>query len=145
MGRKPAATSGRTRTSESGGNATLARSRNSLHAPAMLKIAYLVLAFSGAGLLAACVQMRADDPPIVVNVKSDGEQCRVTVLRNPYSQPQSFLRVTQAQLLQVGRETKSRRAIVVVGGNTPYKCMGAAIITLQQAGLLVDLAPWDDR
>jgi hypothetical protein len=111
----------------------------------MPKMAYLLVAFSGAAPLSACVQIRADDPPIVVNVKSAGEECRVTVLRNPYSQPQDFVRVTHAQLLQAGRENKSRRAIVVVGGDTQYKCLGAAIITLQQAGLLVDLAPWNDR
>jgi hypothetical protein len=29
--------------------------------------------------------------------------------------------------------------------NAQYKCIGAAIITLQQAGSRVDLAPWDSR
>jgi hypothetical protein len=29
--------------------------------------------------------------------------------------------------------------------NAEYKCIGAAIITMQQAGLQVDLAPWDSR
>ena len=82
---------------------------------------------------------------MVVNVKSEGDQCRVTVVRNPYAQPLEFARVTQAQLLQFGRQTRSRRAIVVSDVNAQYKCVGAAIITLQEAGLLVDLAPWDSR
>jgi hypothetical protein len=81
----------------------------------------------------------------VVNVKSDRDQCRVTVIRNPYVPPLAFTRVSQEQLLRIGRETKSRRAVVVSDVNAEYKCIGAAIITLQQAGLSVDYAPWDSR
>ena len=111
----------------------------------MLKLRTTAVALSGAALLAACVEMKAIDPPIVVNVKSEGDQCRVSVLRNPFVQPLVFARVNQRQLLQIGRQAKSHRAIVVSDVNAQYKCIGAAIITLQQAGSRVDLAPWDSR
>jgi hypothetical protein len=111
----------------------------------MLKAAAIAVALSGAASLGGCVDFKTNGPAIVVNVKSEGDECRVTVTRNPYVQPLSFIRVTQAQLLQVGRETRSRRAIVVADVNAQYKCMGAAIITLQEAGLLVDFAPWESR
>ena len=82
---------------------------------------------------------------MVINVKSDGDECRVTVVRNAFVQPLQFTRVNQAQLLQIAQQAKSRRGIVVSDVNAQYKCMGAVIITLQQARLSVDLAPWDSR
>src|SRR5579864_5844591 len=96
-------------------------------------------------VLGACVQVRSDDPPLVVNVKSAGDECRVTVQRASFAQPFNFIRVNQAQLLQFGRETKSGRAILIYDLNAQYKCVGAAILTLQQAGLMVSPVVWDSR
>jgi hypothetical protein len=82
---------------------------------------------------------------MVVNVKSEGDTCRVTFVPNSFVQPLNFTRVNQEQLLQMSRQAKSRRAIVVSDLSAQYKCIGAAIITLQQAGSSVDLAPWDSH
>ena len=60
--------------------------------------------------------------------------CRVTV---------DGQRVTQKQLLDIARRSPGRRGIIVYAQNAPYKCIGAAIITLQEAGLhSVDAAAW---
>jgi hypothetical protein len=85
--------------------------------------------------LSACIQFRPSEPPLVANVRAEGQECRVTVNRQ---------RVTQNQLLEIARRATHRHGIVVYEGNAPYKCIGAAIITMQQAGLQsVDLALWD--
>jgi hypothetical protein len=106
--------------------------------PSVLALCTALLALGG------CVQsMSGASSPIVVNVKSVADGCRVTVARDPSSYPLNFVRVDQAHLLQMGREAKGRRAIVAFDMNAEYKCIGAAIITMQQAGLRVDLAPWD--
>jgi hypothetical protein len=81
----------------------------------------------------------------VVNVKNAGDECIVTVQRQHIAQDPDFVRVKQAQLLEIGRQAKSRRAIVVSDVKAQYKCIGAAITTLQQAGLAVDFAVWDSR
>ena len=96
-------------------------------------------------VVAGCVQFRSSYPPIVVNVRTEANECRVTVARDPSTRPLNFIRVNQAQLLQIGREAKSRRAIVISDVTAQYKCIGAAIITMQQAGLMVDFAVWDSR
>jgi hypothetical protein len=51
--------------------------------------------------------------------------------------------VTQKQLLNIARRAPGRHGIIVFALNTPYKCIGAAIITMQEAGLQsVEAAPW---
>lgn len=96
-------------------------------------------------LLGGCVQFSSSAPPLVVNVTSEGEACRVIVAADPYSHPLAYTQVHQDQLRQIGRYTKSRRAIVVYDLKAQYKCIGAAIVTAQQAGLVVDAVPWNSR
>jgi hypothetical protein len=96
-------------------------------------------------LSGGCVQLGDRDPPLVVNVRADGEECRVAVARPSSTQPPLFATVHQQQLLYIARSEQTRRAIVVSDLNAPYKCIGAAIITMQQAGKMVDLATWDGR
>lgn len=85
------------------------------------------------------------EPPLVVNVSANGAECRVAVARPSNTQPAVFAKVHQDQLLAIARSEKTRRAIVVSDLNAAYKCIGAAIITVQQAGKMVDLATWDSR
>ena len=104
----------------------------------MNKLFLLGALTGGAALLAACVQLREREPPLVVNVKRDGDGCRVTVEGE---------RVTSDRLLEIGRGAARRRAIIVYAkdDDTPYKCIGGAIYTLQRAGLAtVDAAMLDD-
>ena len=54
-------------------------------------------------------------------------------------------RVTSDQLIELGRRVHDRRGIVLYDKNTPYKCTGSALVTLQGAGLtFVEAAMWDD-
>jgi hypothetical protein len=63
--------------------------------------------------LGACVRpMPVQSSPIVVNVKSLADECRVSVAPDPVSQALNFVRVDRAKLLQMGRQARSRRAIV---------------------------------
>jgi hypothetical protein len=111
----------------------------------MANLRLIIAILAAAIALPGCVQFGSNQPPLVVNVKSESESCRVTVEREPFAQPLDFIRVSQAQLLDIGRQTKARRAIVIYDVNVPYKCIGAAIVTLQEAGLTVDAAVWDSR
>ena len=86
--------------------------------------------------LSACISVQSGTP-IVLSVKAEGDGCRVTV---------DGARMTSDQLLTLGRGSPNRRAIVLYDKSTPYKCTGAAIVTLQRAGLVsVEAAMWDDR
>jgi len=85
-------------------------------------------------VLSSCVPAVSGQPPLVANVSAEGETCRVTV---------DGRRVTQTQLLDIARRSPGRHGIIVYAQNAPYKCIGAAIITLQQAGLQsVDAVVW---
>lgn len=99
---------------------------------------------AGLPTLAGCIQLGGGQSPLLVNVKGNADECRVTVARD-IAQASNFTRVSQPQLVDIARHAKSRRAIVVSDLHAPYKCIGATIITLQQAGLKVDLAAWDGR
>lgn len=100
----------------------------------------------GMTALGGCIQYGAsDDTPLVVNVRSYGDECRTTVARNPGSQPLNFVSVSETQLSEIGRSAKGRRAILIYDLTAEYKCIGAAIGALQQAGLKVDSAPWESR
>jgi hypothetical protein len=115
----------------------------SLHHYQMRHLALAYCMITGFVVLGGCVQFGPQNPPLLVNVKSDGDNCRVTVQR--VAQTPEFVRVSQAQLLEIGRQTKALRAVVIYDMNAKYKCIGAAILTLQQAGLAVDPALWDSR
>jgi hypothetical protein len=95
--------------------------------------------------LSGCVQLGYRDPPLIVNIRANGEECRVSAARPSSTQPPVFTTVHQPELLAMAVREKARRAIVVYDLNAPYKCLGAAIITMQQAGKMVDLAAWDSR
>jgi hypothetical protein len=85
-------------------------------------------------VLSSCVPATSGQPPLVANVTAAGQACRVTV---------DGQRVTQKQLLDIARRAPGRHGIIVFALNTPYKCIGAAIITMQEAGLQsVEAAPW---
>ena len=87
-------------------------------------------------MLAACVHTQSYTEPLVVSVKRDREQCRVTV---------NGERMTSETLLELGRRAPNRRGIVLYNKETPYQCTGAAIVTLQRAGLAyVESAMCDD-
>ena len=96
-------------------------------------------------IVGGCAQFSTSAPLLVVNVTSEGDACRVTVAADPYNHPLAFTQVHQEQLKQIGRNTKRRRAIVVYDVMAKYKCIGAAIVTAQQAGLVVDAVPWNGR
>lgn len=86
-------------------------------------------------LLVACVQPRQSSPVLVVSVMRGGDGCHVTVEGES---------VTSERLLDIGRSSPQRRAIVIYDKDTPYKCIGGAIFTLQRAGLTsVDAVMWD--
>ena len=86
-------------------------------------------------LLASCVQLRARQNPLIVNVQADGDLCDVSVKGE---------RVTSARLLQIGRSAGTLKGIVVYARGTPFKCVGGAVFTLQLAGLSnVDAAMWN--
>ena len=107
-----------------------------MHDGGVDKVFLLGLLTVGAGLLTSCVQLHERAPPLVVAVKRDGDGCRVTV---------NGERVTSGRLLEMGRSATRRRAIVLYVRDTPYKCIGGAVYTLQHAGLVnVDMAMWDD-
>ena len=93
------------------------------------------LLVGGAALLAACVRVERGGPPLVVSVKRDGDGCRVMVEGEA---------VTSDRLTDIGRSAKARRAIVLHDKDTPFKCIGGAVLTLQRAGLdRIHVAMWD--
>jgi hypothetical protein len=100
----------------------------------MRKLLLLGVVSAGADFLAACVQTRQSSPALVISAKRDGDGCRVTVEGE---------RVTSERLLEIGRSSPRRRAIVIYDKDTPYKCIGGAVFTLQRAGLAsVEAVMW---
>lgn len=86
-------------------------------------------------IVASTAQARLNQFPFVVNVIKTGETCRATVEGED---------VTSDRLLQLGRASARRRAIIVFNRGTVYRCIGGAIYTLQRAGFAqVDIAQWD--
>ena len=87
--------------------------------------------------LCGCVDVQPGTPALVVSVRTEANNCRATV---------DGKRVTTEELLGIARGDPRRRGIVLYDKDTPYKCVGATIITLQHAGLMfVEAAMWDDR
>ena len=101
----------------------------------MNKLLLFGLLLGGAALIAGCIQVQSSASTLVVNVKRDGDGCHVSV---------NGERVTSDRLLEIGRNGRNRRAIVVFDKDTPYKCIGGAIFTLQRAGIpFVEPALWE--
>jgi len=97
----------------------------------MMKTSWILVAL----VLSGCVQTSLGQPPLVANVSAVGEECRVTV---------DGQLVSQKQLLDISRRSAGRHGIIVFALNTPYKCIGTAIITMQEAGLQsVQAAAWN--
>jgi hypothetical protein len=75
--------------------------------------------------------------PLVVNVQGEGTGCYVGV---------NGAKVTSERLVQIARAERNRRAIVVFAKDAPYKCVGSAVVVLQQGGIAkIDVAPWFGR
>lgn len=63
--------------------------------------------------------------PLIVEAAADGRDCHITVEHG---------RVTSQRLLQIASAGSHSWAIVRMERDAPYKCVGAVLITLQQAG-----------
>ena len=63
--------------------------------------------------------------PLVVEAAADGNSCHITV---------DHQQVTSQQLLQIASAGKHRWGLIRMKRDLPYKCVGAVIITLQEAG-----------
>jgi hypothetical protein len=70
-----------------------------------------------------------------------GQQCRVSVATD--ANHRQFVQIHQDELRKIGRKTPSRHAIVVYDLKADYVCRGSAIVTMQQAGFIVDAVPWN--
>ncbi|WP_106639865.1 hypothetical protein [Allosphingosinicella vermicomposti] len=89
-----------------------------------------------AALLGSCVRTAPAGVPLVVSAKRDGEGCLIIIEGE---------RASSERLLEIGRATNKTRAIVIYFKDTPYKCLGGAIFTLQRAGIaFVDAAMADE-
>ena len=93
----------------------------------MIVLALPILAALTVGTQDVAVQ------PMVVTVQQVGNACYLKL---------NSAHVTFDVLLKSARRQRGRRAVVVFGKDAPYKCVGAAIITLQQAGVMdIDTRP----
>lgn len=101
----------------------------------MRKLPIIGVMLGCGALLAACVSIRLNEPPLVVSVSRDGETCRIVV---------SGERVTSDRLFEIARPSWKRRVVVIYDRETPFKCVGGTIWTLQGAGLTkIDAVIWD--
>jgi len=64
---------------------------------------------------------------MTVTVERDGQGCRFTL---------NGAHVTSDVLLDSARKQRDRRAVIMYDKDAPYRCVGAAIITLQEAGVM---------
>ena len=92
---------------------------------AMKNLAGLGVLLGASASLTGCAAAAPVAPALVVGIQREGEGCLITV---------DGQRVTSDQLMAIGRSSRSRRAVLVGDKYAPYKCIGATIITLQQAG-----------
>jgi hypothetical protein len=101
----------------------------------MKKLVVAIGLLGGGALLATSARSRPYEQALVVSVSRDSDSCRVIV---------SGERVTSDRLVEIGRSARKRRAIVIYDKETPFKCVGDAISTLQRAGLTrIDAVIWD--
>jgi|GEM_PF-3099858 len=78
-------------------------------------------------LTAACSKAPpAPQPPIEVSAELLGEECRLRAEGRA---------MTTDELIAAARKWHGRSVHLDVVGNTPYKCIGAAIFALQHAGV----------
>jgi len=76
---------------------------------------------------AACSKVPpAPPPPIHVSAELVGEECRLRAEGRP---------LTTDELTAAAGKWKGRSVILDMVGNTPYKCIGAAIFALQRSGV----------
>jgi hypothetical protein len=70
---------------------------------------------------------------LLVKVQQVGEGCHITL---------NGVHVTDDVLLQTARRERVRPAIITYGKDAPYRCVGAVIIILQEAGVMnIDTRP----
>ena len=72
---------------------------------------------------------QANYEPIIVNVKQTGDECLFTV------NGQSFSRESLTVLSDLAKPDPERPVEIHVAGESPYRCIGAAISIIQSAGL----------
>jgi hypothetical protein len=75
-----------------------------------------------------CCAGCAEHPPVIVRAIGEGHTCTVTV--------NGAVVATDAALQAVARTT-GKTALVETDRKTPYRCAGATVIRLQQAGFKV--------
>jgi hypothetical protein len=93
-----------------------------------------LLMMVAAAALASCVHVENSAPALVVTAQREGEGCRITVEGE---------RVGNDRLLAIGKQATNRLGIVLYDKDTPYRCLGGSIFTLQRAGLKrVEAAFW---
>ena len=70
---------------------------------------------------------------LVVKFQHVGDGCFVTL---------DGVHLTFDALLEAARREHTRPAVIIFGGDLPYKCIGATVITLQEAGVMnIDARP----
>lgn len=108
-----------------------------LHEGRVNRVSLLGVLAGGVTLTASCMHVPGESSLLVATVKRDGDRCRVSVEGE---------QLTSGQLESMARGAKKRRAIVIYDTDTPYKCVGATVYSLQRGGVaVVDLAMWDGR
>jgi hypothetical protein len=90
----------------------------------------MIKLFFAGGLISVLLNVFGCTPepkgaPLIVETASSSRDCRITV---------NHQRVTSQQLLQIASHGTHTWGIVRMERDAPYKCVGAVIITLQQAG-----------
>lgn len=96
----------------------------------------VVFLWAVAAILASCTNARSFEAPLVLSVQGKPEGCRVIYERRE---------VTGEELLAIARGyAGAKRGVVIYNVDTPYRCIGGAIYTLQRGGLAsVDAVLWE--
>ena len=93
----------------------------------MAKQLFRLGAIAIALVLIGCMGRQHKGPELVVDAFEDGEGCRILVNGET---------VTAERLLEIASAWPSRRGLVRMKRNTPYRCVGGVVFTLQRAGFL---------
>jgi len=78
-------------------------------------------------LLAGCLANQPKGPPLVVDAVDTGGGCQVTI---------SGEQVTSERLLEIASSWPTRHGLVRMEKDTPYRCAGGVVFTLQRAGFV---------
>ncbi len=78
-------------------------------------------------LLIGCVVRQPKGPPLVVHAFEADDGCLVTV---------NDERVTSERLLEIASGWPTHHGLVRIEKETPYRCVGAVVFTLQRAGFV---------